>query len=222
MDPFSHFDLFRHRVDQMFNEFDQQMFGPDSDLWEAPLGLPSTQQPGHERQLQIKEGDKGNNSPSQPRSSTSETLLPHSKGSGSGSGSSERSLAKRPSKRMGLTGWGGLNSALSNVKLDLIEEKDRYLVNADMPGFSKDQIKLRIEDGMLTVSGEAKAEKEEHDESRKYHRIERSSGGISRSIRLPADIKEEQITATCENGVLQLVLPKEEVKPKAQRQITIQ
>jgi len=109
------------------------------------------------------------------------------------------------------------------MKLDLIEEKDKFIVNADVPGFSKNQIKLNIADGMLSVSGETSSEKEESDPDRRYHRVERSSGSVFRSIRLPKHIKEDQISATVENGVLKVILPKEEVKEKhKERQITIQ
>jgi len=107
------------------------------------------------------------------------------------------------------------------MKVDLLEEKDRFLIHADVPGFTKDQLEVSVHDGMLTVNGKTSSSKEETDADRKYHRVERSSGSLHRSIRLPEKVKEDEISATCENGVLKLVLPKDPTKEKKQKQIQI-
>jgi len=83
------------------------------------------------------------------------------------------------------------------------------------------RFELSIKDGMLTVSADTKTEKEEHDPERQYHRIERSRGSISRAIRLPENIKEDQISATSENGVLKVIIPKQEMT-KEKKEKTIQ
>jgi len=218
MDPFSSFDLFRRRVDQMFAEFDQQMFGTlggnFDPFFDQPLGMTQPKllsQQGHEKQLNIKD--------SQGTGGTTATATPAKEEESRMS----KSLTTRPT---GGSLWQPFSSmfpsSLSPMKLDIIEDKEKYLLNADVPGFTRDQIKLSIKDGMLTVSAETKKEKEEHDAERQYHRIERSRGSISRAIRLPENIKEDQISATSENGVLKVIIPKQEmIKEKKEKTIQI-
>ena len=78
--------------------------------------------------------------------------------------------------------------------VDVLEKKDRIVLTAELPGFTEDQIQLRFEDGVLTLDGERRFEKEA-DEAR-YHCVERSYGRFSRSFRLPANVDEERIAAT--------------------------
>lgn len=100
--------------------------------------------------------------------------------------------------------------------VDVLEKKDRIVLTAELPGFREDQIQLRFEDGVLTLDGERRFEKEA-DEAR-YHCVERSYGRFSRSFRLPANVDEEGISATFVNGLLVVELPKrEEARPKSIR-----
>jgi HSP20 family protein len=100
--------------------------------------------------------------------------------------------------------------------VDVLEKKDRIVLTAELPGFAEDQIQLRFEDGVLTLEGERRFEKE-GDESR-YHCVERSYGRFSRSFRLPANVDEEAISATFASGLLVVELPKrEEARPKSIR-----
>jgi HSP20 family protein len=100
--------------------------------------------------------------------------------------------------------------------VDVLEKRDRIVLTAELPGFSEDQVQLRFEDGVLTLEGERRFEKEV-DEAR-YHCVERSYGRFSRSFRLPANVDEEAITATFVNGLLVVELPKrEEARPKSIR-----
>ena len=96
-----------------------------------------------------------------------------------------------------------------------IEESDReYLIKAELPGMKKEEVKLKVEGGTLSISGERKAEKEEKDT--KYHRIERSYGAFSRSFTLPEGALAEKISAEFKDGVLMVHLPKDEkAKPRA-------
>ena len=90
-------------------------------------------------------------------------------------------------------------------------------LTADLPGFSKDDIKIDINDNTLTLSAERHSEYEEKEKKGKYIRVERSYGSYSRSFDLTG-IKSDDITASYENGVLTLELPKEEeVKPVSRR-----
>jgi len=100
--------------------------------------------------------------------------------------------------------------------VDVLEKKDRIVLTAELPGFTEEQIRLRFEDGVLTLDGERRFEKE-GDEAR-YHCVERSYGRFSRSFRLPPNVDEEGTSATFLNGPLVVEVPKrEEAPPKSIR-----
>lgn len=102
--------------------------------------------------------------------------------------------------------------------VDIAETKDEIVVSADLPGLNKEDIKVNVENNVLTFSGERKQEKK--DEGSNYHRLERSYGFFSRSFTLPATVKSDKIKAAYKDGVLRLSLPKaEEAKP---RQIAVE
>jgi HSP20 family protein len=97
--------------------------------------------------------------------------------------------------------------------VDVSETKDNVIINAEIPGMSKEDVKLSVQNNVLTLSGERKQEKEEKDAN--YHRIERSYGSFSRSFTLPASVKPDKVKATYKDGILKITLPKsEEAKPK--------
>ena len=91
-------------------------------------------------------------------------------------------------------------------RVDVAEDEKEYLVKAELPEVKKDEIKVEVREGMLTISGERKAEKEE--KGRKYHRIERAYGSFERSFALPADADAGKITSDFKEGVLSVHLPK--------------
>jgi len=98
--------------------------------------------------------------------------------------------------------------------LDVIEEKDQYVLKADLPGINKEDIKVSVESGILTIEGERKSETEHKD--KQVHRIERSYGRFVRSLNLGTSIDSSKIRASYKDGVLQLIVPKlEAAKPKA-------
>jgi HSP20 family protein len=100
-----------------------------------------------------------------------------------------------------------------NPSVDVTEDKDSLVVKAEMPGMSKDDVKVSVQDNVLTLKGEKKQEKEEKDKN--YHRVERSYGSFCRSFQLPTSVKADKIKANYKDGVLSITLPKtEEVKPK--------
>jgi len=97
--------------------------------------------------------------------------------------------------------------------MDLVESGDHFVLRADLPGMSEDDVNIEFEDGTLTVSGERKAEHESKNEG--YYRVERAFGAFSRSLTLPQGIDPEAVTANFENGVLEIRVPKpEERKPR--------
>jgi HSP20 family protein len=97
--------------------------------------------------------------------------------------------------------------------MDLVETDDHFVLRADLPGLSEDDVKIEFEDGTLTVSGERKAEHESKKEG--YHRVERAFGAFSRSLTLPQGVDPEAVTASFDRGVLEVSIPKpEERKPR--------
>ena len=103
-------------------------------------------------------------------------------------------------------GNSGLKLADWSPQVDISEDEKEYLVKADLPEMKKEEIKVNVEDGVLSVSGERKAEKEE--KNKKFHRIERSYGSFMRSFTLPEDANGAKVSAEFKDGVLQVHLPK--------------
>ena len=98
--------------------------------------------------------------------------------------------------------------------VDISETDGEYLIKAEIPDVKKEDVKVTVEDGVLTIQGERKHEKEE--KGTKFHRIERSYGTFVRTFSLPDVIDEEKVKADFKDGVLNLHLPKsEKAKPKA-------
>ena len=111
-------------------------------------------------------------------------------------------------------GNGGLKLADWSPQVDITEDDKEYLIKADLPEMKRDEIKVNVENGVLSVSGERKTEKEE--KNKKFHRIERSYGTFMRSFALPDDADGTKVAAEFKEGVLRVHLPKNPVaKPKA-------
>jgi HSP20 family protein len=99
--------------------------------------------------------------------------------------------------------------------VDISEDAKEWLVKADLPEVKKEDVKVTVENGLLTITGERKFEKEEKD--KKYHRIERSYGNFLRSFTLPDAADGSKVNAEFKDGVLKVHLPKsEKAKPKAE------
>jgi len=98
----------------------------------------------------------------------------------------------------------------SLMKTDIREKKDKYLIDVDLPGFEKENIKLSLNDGYLEIS--AKVEKEDNSDEEKMVRQERFYGECSRSFYVGDEIKEEDINAEFKNGILKIEIPKKEEK----------
>ena len=97
--------------------------------------------------------------------------------------------------------------------VDIFEDKDSVVIKAELPGIEQKDIDIKIEENTLTIRGERKYEEDVRKEN--YHRVERFYGSFLRSFALPATIDQERVKATCDKGVLTVVLPKrEETKPK--------
>lgn len=98
--------------------------------------------------------------------------------------------------------------------LDMTETKDRVIVKAELPGLEAKDLDITISGNTLSLKGEKRQVKEEHDEHR--HLLERSYGAFTRTVELPAPVAADKIKAAFKNGVLTITLPKtEEAKRKA-------
>ncbi|GMN23937.1 hypothetical protein TIFTF001_000330 [Ficus carica] len=103
------------------------------------------------------------------------------------------------------------NLEFSNTRIDWKETSQAHVFQADLPGLTKDDVKVEVVDErVLQITGERKIQKEDSGET--WHRIERSSGKFQRRFRLPENARMDQVTASIENGVLTVTVPKEEVR----------
>ena len=106
------------------------------------------------------------------------------------------------------------------MPMNLKDEEDDLELTVDMPGVDKEHVKLSIDDDILTISVDSEKASEEKDEG--YLLKERSSYKCKRSLRLPSEVKEEDIRASMENGVLKVSLPKVHPKKKEMTEIKIE
>jgi HSP20 family protein len=98
--------------------------------------------------------------------------------------------------------------------VDIRETDEVLMVQAELPGIDKKDVKLEVKDGVLTISGERRYEKDVKEEN--VHRIERSYGSFTRSFSLPTNVDAEKVNAEMKDGVLSVRLPKREsARPKA-------
>jgi HSP20 family protein len=97
--------------------------------------------------------------------------------------------------------------------VDIAEDDKEYLIKVELPEVQKDDVKVTVESGTLTISGERKAEKEE--KGRKFHRVERFYGRFERSFTIPDDAEADNVKAEFKDGVLRVHLAKsEKARPK--------
>lgn len=101
-----------------------------------------------------------------------------------------------------------LGAAGAGIHVDVAETDDEVVVTADVPGFDAEDIDVSVVDRQLRISAEHSEETEEEDEDTKYYRRERSQRSVSRTVSLPADVEEREASASYENGVLTVELPK--------------
>lgn len=117
-------------------------------------------------------------------------------------------------------GWNAITDLTHAPHMDVAETKDAVELTIELPGMTQADVKITLEDEMLTISGEKKAEKEIKEET--YRLSERSYGAFSRSITLPRSVDPEKVTATMANGILKITVAKDanaaaktiEIRPK--------
>ena len=116
-----------------------------------------------------------------------------------------------PSQWLGTVEGGNLDAPA----LDVIENENGFVVKAALPGWKPEQVEVSIENGVLTLKGEAKDEQVADDEKNRYHRKEIRHMSFQRMLSLPTEVNADKADAEFENGILTLSVPKAEVvKPK--------
>ena len=103
--------------------------------------------------------------------------------------------------------------------IDVRENEKEIVVDAELPGMNENDVQVVVREGVLSLKGEKKSERDEKKDT--YHLVERSYGSFDRSFRLPEGVNEEQIKADFNNGVLHVVVPKRPEAAKAKKKISI-
>lgn len=131
-----------------------------------------------------------------------------------------------PSRFSALSPWSDIDDVFSSTRtavwappIEVLERDNKVVVRAELPGVSKEDINVEVEEGVLTISGERRQEEEESREG--YFRSERRYGAFSRSIPLPEGVDTEQVEANFRDGVLEIALPKPEGASARRRRIEI-
>lgn len=104
--------------------------------------------------------------------------------------------------------------------LDVAETKNELVVKAEVPGMDPKDIDISLSDGVLTIKGEKRQEKEEKEAD--YHVVERSYGSFMRSVQLPKEVQSDKISASYKNGILRITLPKSEEAKKKEVKIKVE
>jgi HSP20 family protein len=110
-------------------------------------------------------------------------------------------------------GWG------MSPAMDLVEKDASYEISAELPGMDESNIDIKLGQGMLTIRGEKREQKEE--KKKEYHLSERRFGSFRRSFALPADVDADKIDAKCTKGVLTVTLPKSEEAKRDEKTIEV-
>jgi HSP20 family protein len=98
--------------------------------------------------------------------------------------------------------------------MDICDDDQRYTISVELPGTKKEDVQVELQEGVLTIRGEKKSEREEKKEKRRY--VERTYGSFTRSFTLPRDADGERLDASFKDGVLTITIPKaEEAKPRS-------
>jgi HSP20 family protein len=125
------------------------------------------------------------------------------------------------SRRGPLAGFAGFGEGATAPKIDVSESKDGLEVTAELPGVDEKDIDVTLSNGVLTIRGEKKTERDETDKSKNWHVIERRYGAFSRTVTLPYDPDSSKVEAKFEKGVLRVRLPKPAEMTKKEKKIAI-
>ncbi len=103
--------------------------------------------------------------------------------------------------------------------VDLAEKDDEFVAKVELPGVNKDDVKITLQDNVLTIRGEKKDEKESKHSN--FHRVERSYGSFQRSFALPTSVRSDKVDAQYKDGILTISLPKAEEAKRKQIEVKV-
>jgi HSP20 family protein len=116
--------------------------------------------------------------------------------------------------------WG-TSAGRAFPAVNISEDDKSFCVDVVVPGFKKEDFKVNIEDDILTISAETKSETSDEDKNKQYSRREYSYSSFTRSFRLPENAKDDDVSATYNNGILKLIIQKTESPVKAKKEINV-
>ena len=122
-------------------------------------------------------------------------------------------------------GWGTMvantptEAAAMSVRVDVKEDEKAYHITAELPGLTEKDVDVTFDDGLLTIRGEKKVERDEKKDT--WHIVERTQGSFARQLSLPANVDANKIEAAFDKGVLKIELPKQPVEQTSAKKITI-
>ena len=108
-----------------------------------------------------------------------------------------------------------------SIPLDIVQEEDKFVVRASLPGIAPENIEVSVDHGVLTINGRTEVEAEDQREEGNYMVRERRSGSFVRSLRLPESVDADQANPNFDNGVLTITLPKVESKKAKHLTVTV-
>ncbi|MCP4380102.1 MAG: Hsp20/alpha crystallin family protein [Hyphomicrobiales bacterium] len=115
--------------------------------------------------------------------------------------------------------WRRMSGGATMPAVDIVEKGDGFTVTAELPGMNEGDIDVKVADGVLTINGEKKEEREENEKG--YHLSERRYGAFMRSFGLPEDVEADKIDARFKNGVLTVVLPRSAGAKASEKKIDV-
>lgn len=110
-------------------------------------------------------------------------------------------------------------AASMTVHVDVKEDEKAFVVSADLPGLAENEVEVMFDDGILTIRGEKKVQRDEKKDT--WHVVERSYGSFARQVALPTNIDHEKIEAKFDKGVLKVTLPKTEPEKSSAKKISV-
>lgn len=213
----------RNQMNDMMTEMNRVFNDPffrvgADDMMFEPLFMPSNQQlltPGTQQQQQLQSGG-GGMIPSKESGADTSAL------SASPAGPSD--LTSTTGQQLGQSRGRQWWPAAQHMRCDVHEDKDKYTVTAELPGVAKDEVRVSLDNGLLTISGDKKEEKVDESDrgGRHLRRAERRYGSFSRSFRLPTASEADKVSAKFEHGVLSLIIPKIEPKQDLSKFVNVQ
>ncbi len=125
------------------------------------------------------------------------------------------------SRRTPFAGFARFGNGVAMPKIDIAEGKDGLDIMAELPGVDEKDIDVTLANGMLTIRGEKKSERDESDKDKNWQLVERSYGTFSRTIELPYDVESDKVAAKFDKGVLHIHLPKPAASVRKEKRIEI-